>query len=201
MTNGTREQFPANYAIALANAAAPARSSAFSDARQTPTALSTWRRSHDQHRSYKVPPSICRRRHFLDKPISCELAHIRGLGPRLWVLPPRRRLVGGMRGKNENADSWGSRRLRNHRCGRMGDQWACKQQARCRVVPREWIHELRHQRWILRWGTRKTHQSWAAITETSKPATGLIAAAPPAVQSTRQRCDLRVNEDAAYSRR
>src|SRR5262249_41151593 len=47
---------------------------------------------------------------------------------------------------------------------------ACGQQARRRVVPRERIHELRHQRWILRRSRRKTHQSWAAVTETSKPA-------------------------------
>src|SRR5215831_19028240 len=73
-------------------------------------------------------------------------------------------------GENEKADSWSANRLRKHRSGRVGDQSVCEQQARRRVVPRERIHELRHQRWILRRSRRKTHQSWAAVTETSKPA-------------------------------
>ena len=57
---------------------------------------------------------------------------------------------------------------RRHRSGRVGDQSACEQQARRRVVPRERIHELRHQRWILHRSRRKTHQGWAAITETNR---------------------------------
>src|SRR5262249_23325567 len=74
-------------------------------------------------------------------------------------------------GENEKADSWSANRLRKHRSGRVGDQSVCEQQPRRRVVPRERIHELRHQkRWILRRSRRKTHQSWAAVTETSKPA-------------------------------
>src|SRR5262245_42117221 len=111
-----------------------------------------------------------------------ELAHIWGLDPRLSVLslsaPGQRDGV-----KNEKTDSWSANRLRKHRSGRVGDHPACEQQARRRVVPRERIHELRHQGWILRRSTRKTHQSWAAITETSKPATASSCSAPKGSRS------------------
>ena len=49
---------------------------------------------------------------------------------RRWILhycsPPRRQDGRRDNAKNDKGDSWGSRHLRNHRSGRVGDQSPCE---------------------------------------------------------------------------
>jgi putative transposase len=45
----------------------------------------------------------------------------------------------------ERADRCGACRLRNNRSGCRGDHSPCEQKPKCRVVPRSWIRELRHE--------------------------------------------------------